>query len=156
MRINGKPVIDATEPLHISISKDDARRGRSKDPGKCAAAQCLLRTVADAKAARVHLGRVYIELDSYWVRYMTPPPLKLEIVSFDRGANAQYTCGDYTLPAPKKTQRLENGAGYREKRRKAAQRRGESIRRTGNHQRRPHIARIHHQIEGVRPRGANR
>ncbi len=141
MKINGKKVIDATKPLRISISESDAKLGKTRDPGGCAAARAIIRTIADAKAARVHLGRTYIEHPTHWTRYMTPPTLKLEIVSFDRGAKAEYSAGDYILRAPSPTDKLN------------ARRRATG---TGTKKRRPHIARIRHQIEGVRPHGANR
>jgi hypothetical protein len=125
MHINGKRVIDATKPLRISISKADAAGGRTKDSARCAAARAIIRTVANAKAARVHLGRTYIETEKAWVRYKTPDSLKVEIV----------------LYAPAPTDRL--GSRPRPT-------------GTGRKTRRPHIARIHHQIEGVRAHGANK
>ena len=143
MRINGKKVVDAKGPLRISISARDAALGKTKDPAKCAASRAIIRTVADAKGARVHLGRTYIEMEDKWVRYKTPEALKTEIVSFDRGAKAEHTIGDYTLYAPSPTDRL----GVRPKK---------TAGKTSGKQRRPHIARIHHQIEGVRAHGANR
>lgn len=57
MHINGKKVVDAKAPLRISISKQDAKSGKNKDPAKCAAANAIVRTIADAKSARVHLYR---------------------------------------------------------------------------------------------------
>ena len=145
MRINGKKVVDAKGPLRISISEKDAALGKTKDPAKCAAARAIVRTIADAKSARVHLGRTYIEMDDKWVRYKTPEALKLEIVSFDRGAKAEHTVGDYTLYAPAPTDKL----GHPRKK-------NAPTGKTGSRKRRPHIARIHHQIEGVRHHGANR
>lgn len=142
MKINGKRVIDAKKPLKITVSPQDANAGRTKDPAKCAAARAIIRTISDAKSARVHLGRTYIEYPDHWVRYKTPPSLKIEIVSFDRGAKPQHTVGDYTLQAPAPADRL----GSRKKPQGS----------TGSKNRRPHIARIHHQIEGVRAHGANR
>ena len=142
MRINGKKVVDATKPLRITISKRDASLGKTKDPGACAAARAIIRTLADVKGARVHLGRTYIEYPDKWVRYKTPDGLKTEIVSFDRGTKAEYAEGSYTLYAPSPTDRLGN--------------RPKPTGRTGQKKRRPHIARIVHQIEGVRARGANR
>lgn len=142
MKINGKPVIDATKPLQISISSKDAALGKTKDPGACAAARAIIRTITDVKSARVHLGRTYIEYKDKWIRYKTPESLKVEIVSFDRGAKAEYTTGDYTLYAPSPTDRL----GMRPKPTGA----------TGGKHRRKHIARVIHQIEGVRAKGANR
>ena len=142
MRINGKKVVDAKSPLHISISKYDASMGKSKDPGKCAAARAIVRTIVDAKSARVHLGRTYIEMDDKWARYRTPASLKTEIVSFDRGSKPEHTVGNYTLYAPSPTDRL----GARPK----------PVGKSGGKKRHTHIARIHHQIEGVRAHGANR
>ena len=143
MRINGKRVVDATKSLQISISKRDARSGKTKDPGSCAAARAIIRTIADAKGARVHLGRTYVEYPDKWVRYKTPWRLKVEIVAFDRGAKKDYAEGQYTLSAPSPTDKL----GVRVTR---------PAGRTGGHRRRPHIARVMHQIEGVRARGANK
>lgn len=142
MKINGKRVVDATKPLHISISKRDAALGKTKDPANCAAARAIIRTIADAKGARVHLGRTYIEYPDKWVRYKTPPGLKTEIVSFDRGAKAEYAEGEYTLYAPTPSDKLNA--------------RPKVLGKTAGPRRRPHIARIHHQIEGVRARGANK
>jgi hypothetical protein len=145
MRIAGKRVVDATKPLHIEVSKRDAALGTTKDPAKCAAARAIVRTTADAKSARVHLGRTYIEFDDKWVRYKTPDALKVEIVSFDRGAKKEYSAGSYTLYAPAPTDRL----GHPRKK-------NIPTGKTGGRRRRPHIARIHRQIEGVRAHGANR
>lgn len=142
MRINGKRVVDATKALRITVSKRDAATGKTKDPAKCAAANAIVRTLADVNSARVHLGRTYIEYADKWVRYKTPEALKLEIVSFDRGTKAQYAEGDYTLYAPSPADRL----GARPK----------DAGKTAGKKRRVHIARIHHQVEGVRARGANR
>jgi hypothetical protein len=142
MKINGKRVVDATRPLKIEISAKDAAAGKRNDPGGCAAARAIVRGYRDtgAKQARVHLGRTYIEYEDKWVRYNTPTSLKTEIVSFDRGAEAQYSAGTYNLQAIQPTARL------------GVKRSGPS----GPRGKRPHIARVHHQIEGVRARGANR
>lgn len=142
MKINGKKVVDAKSSLHISVSRQDALLGKIKDPSNCAAARAIIRTLVDAKSARVHLGRTYIEMLDKWVRYKTPLGLKTEIVSFDRGSKPSYSIGNYTLYAPSPTDRL----GSRPK----------PPTKASGEKRRAHIARVHHQIEGVRARGANR
>ena len=144
MEIAGKKVVDAKKPLRISISKQDATKGKTKDPGACAAARAIVRTVADCKSARVHLGRTYVEFPDKWVRYKTPDGLKIEIVSFDRGTKAEYAEGEYTLYAPSPADRIgaRNGRGVSGS--------------TAGKKKRPHIARVIHQIEGVRASGANR
>lgn len=144
MMINGKRVVDAKASLRISIRERDAASGKTKDPAKCAAARAIVRSIVDAKGARVHLGRTYIEYPDKWVRYLTPRSLKTEIVSFDRGTKSEYVEGAYTLLAPSPTARL--GA------RPASTKTAGKTRWT----KRPHIARIHHQIEGVRAHGANK
>ena len=148
MEINGKKVVDATKLLHIEITKQDAERGRNKDPGGCAAALAIVRSFKKegAKAARVHLGRIYVEYPDRWVRYKTPAGLKTEIVSFDRGRSSKFMEGTYGLqPIP------------------PADRLGARAKPTGRtstgklaFSKRPKIARAIHQIEGVRARGANR
>lgn len=148
MEINGKRVKDATKLLRIEITKHDAELGKTKDPGGCAAARAIIRTFKHdgAKAARVHLSRIYVEYPDKWVRYKTPVSLKTEIVSFDRGASSKFTEGSYGLLPIPPTDRT--GA------RKHAQSR--SPLRKLPVSKRPKIARSIHQIEGVRARGANR
>lgn len=144
MKINGKRVVDATKNMVITISKRDAALGKTKDPAACAAARAIVRTIADAKQARVHLGRTYIEMPDKWVRFKTPSGLKTEIVSFDRGTKAEYAEGSYTLYAPAPSDRLGNRPKPLGKN------------QYKNKKRRPHIARIIHHVEGVRARGANK
>lgn len=142
MRINGKRVVDATRPLHITVTPRDAALGKNKDPAGCAAARAIVRGYREegARGARVHLGRTYVEFDDKFVRYRTPGALKLEIVSFDRGTKPEYSAGQYNLAPIAPSMRL-------------GVKRGSTSGRRGK---RPHIARIRHQIEGVRARGANK
>lgn len=151
MRINGKKVVDAPGPLKITITPRDAALGRTKDPGGCAAARAIVRGYKDegAKAARVHIGRTYIEYDDKWVRYKTPDALRTEIVSFDRGTQPEFMAGEYKLLRMPPCDRLRARppetkiAGPKETRHKPRIARRK-------------IARTVHQIEGVRARGANR
>jgi hypothetical protein len=151
MQINGKKVIDASEPLKITITPRDAALGKTKDPGACAAARAIVRGYRDdgAKAARVHLGRTYVEFGDKWVRYQTPDTLRAEIISFDRGATPEFMAGDYKLLRPAPSGRL----GARPPETKIA---GPKATRHKLHAARKKIARVHHQIEGVRAHGANR
>lgn len=149
MKINGKPVVDATTPLKVTITPRDAALGKNKDPGGCAAARAIVRGYRDegAKAARVHLGRTYIEYDKKWVRYKTPVPLKAEIVSFDRGSNPEFMHGEYKLLRMSPCDRLNT------KRPKVG---GPEATRHKPRKARAKIARVHHRIDGVRAHGANR
>jgi hypothetical protein len=151
MRINGKRVVDASGPLKITITQRDATLGKTKDPGGCAAARAIVRGYRDdgAKAARVHIGRTYVEYDDKWVRYKTPDPLKAEIVSFDRGTKPEFMVGEYKLLRMAPCERL----GARPSSTKVG---GPKETRHKPRIARRKIARIHHQIEGVCARGANR
>jgi hypothetical protein len=121
--INKVPVFDARKPAKITIKPLDVRRGNVKDPGACAAARACLHDM-HAIAARVHVGRTYVELPAklarrygakpakqrgpVWVRFRTPPALRTEIVSFDR--SKQFDPGDYVLPPPQPSHRARGKA----------------------------------------------
>jgi hypothetical protein len=96
--INGKPVVDADEPVTVHITPEDCARGSKKDPEKCAVALAL-RRITECDESRVHLGCTYLRFGNKWLRYATPPSLKAEIISFDRGGG--FYPGDFRLhPMP--------------------------------------------------------
>ena len=139
MHISGLPVVDAKTPLIIRINKRDVKLGHTKDPGACAAARCLLRSVPKIQAARVHLSRSYIQIgNTHWVRYATPQSLRSEVVSFDRGgkflpgAHALLPLTEGQLPSGRR-----QGGKDRPKRRKGKKR-------------------AYHVVTGVRFRKASR
>jgi len=137
MRIAGLPVVDAPRKLTIRVTESDVQKGNTKDPGKCAAAQALLRE-KDCTEARVHLGRTYLKLGKKWVRYHTPVSLRGEIISFDRGAIFQP--GEYTLTPMQPSHRATGKAhGSPKTKKKGTKPRAK-----------PHI------VYGVRQHGANR
>jgi len=147
MRINGKKVVDATKSLRITITEQDATAGKTKDPGGCAAALAIVRGYKKqgATGARVHIGRTYIEYPDKFVRYETPKSLRAEIISFDRGNSPKFMAGEYSL-------RRICPSGRLNARPKPP---GPSATRNTTHKQR-RIARVRHQIEGVRAHGANR
>jgi len=96
--IDGRPVVDADKPIVIHITQTDCERGSKKDPAKCAAALALKR-VTGCDESRVHIGCTYLRFGTKWLRYSTPPSLKAEIISFDRGGG--FYPGDFRLrPMP--------------------------------------------------------
>lgn len=97
MHIRGKPVVDATLPLEIHITPEDVKSGRTKDPSRCAAARAICREM-HAPAARVHVGRTYIEKPDVWIRYDTPRSLRTEVITFDRGG--KFEPGPHVLKVP--------------------------------------------------------
>ncbi len=115
MEIAGKKVVNATKPLLLTITKSDCTNGNVKDPGACAAALALRRQL-HVKKARVHLGRVYVETETAWVRYNTPQSLKHEIISFDRGGS--FEAGEYKLYAPQPSRRTGKQQGTKQPGRK--------------------------------------
>ena len=114
MKIEGKKVIDAKRPLVLSITPKDVAKGKKRAPDCCAAAQACVRQLK-ADQARVFLSRVYVEFPDKWVRYSTPPALRTEIVSFDRGH--RFEAGDYRLAPLQPTVALgkkrRNGRDYK-------------------------------------------
>lgn len=140
MEIAGLPVKDLTKPLKIHITKSDCTKGANKDPAACAAARSCLREVTGCTEARVHIGRVYLKMGDHWLRAMTPPALRTEIIAFDRGG--LFSPGEYTIKPIGKTERLGRGKAHST----GAPKRG----RPGHHRPKYHV------VTGVRQHGANR
>jgi hypothetical protein len=84
-KIGGLPVIDATEPLKLRVTKADIARASVKKPDDCAIARACRRQL-HVLEARIHLTRAYLRMDDEkWVRYETPRLARDEIIAFDRG-----------------------------------------------------------------------
>lgn len=109
VKIDGLPVIDATTDLKLSITPEDIKKSRKKDPSKCAAAQALSRTFKTE--AKVFMSRTYVKSPDKksWMRFITPEPIAREITSFDRGSS--FECGEYKLRRPAKAQQLGHDRG---------------------------------------------
>jgi hypothetical protein len=143
MEINGKKVVDATKPIIIHITPRDAIEGANKNPSSCAAARAVKRDVAECVSARVHIGRVYVETPTKWIRYQTPDALRTEIIAFDRGGT--FEPGNYKLQIPFSAGAHSPGAGKKRENSKT-----KSPRRTL-------IAKVkRHEVTGIRPKGATR
>ncbi len=126
LRIDGLPIINARAPITLTVNDKDIEGGDIKKPDQCAFARCC-RRAAHAKEVRVHLGRVYIRTNNTnWVRFITPPSLRTEIIAFDRGG--EFAPGSYTLPAPSKAKRTGKRQGS-----------NKSTPRAGKKRRKPHI-----------------
>lgn len=107
--IDGLPVIDAKEPIELHISAGDIANADLKDPSDCVVARACRRDL-HVKEARVHLGRIYLRVNKgNWLRYLTPRPLRSEIISFDRGGT--FEPADFTLAAPYPKARLGKRTG---------------------------------------------
>lgn len=131
--IDGLPVVDAKHPITIHVNKGDLNKANTKDPADCVVARACRREL-HAKEVRVHLGRVYVRTnDNNWVRFVTPPRLRNEIISFDR--SGKFETGDFLLWKP--------GAG-----RPAGKRYGGDKGKRGNGKKR----RPYHFVKDVRAR----
>jgi len=97
MKIDGLPVVDAKAPILLSISAADIRRGHGRDPDSCAAAVACMRQL-DCRAAKVHMGRIYVLNGKKWYRYQTPQSIRSEVIAFDR--RDSFKPGVYKLNPP--------------------------------------------------------
>jgi hypothetical protein len=102
--IDGKPVVDVDRPVTLQITQADCNRGSKKDPTKCAAALALKRATG-CDECRVHIACTYLRFGNKWLRYATPPSLKAEIISFDRGGG--FYPGDFRLHPMSASNRLK-------------------------------------------------
>ncbi len=97
-RLNGKNIVDATEPLAIRVTRKDVNVAKAKSPTTCALAKGCLH---DSKvlSARIGVKVALIELDGEIKRYGVLPEDARKIRAFD---NAHYfQPGTYTLVPPK-------------------------------------------------------
>lgn len=109
--LDSLPIIDAPRSLEVHILPSDIEGATTKDPSGCVVARSLCREHHVAEA-RIHLGRVYIRQtknSKTWVRYITPPAMRSEIIAFDRGGT--FVPGIFLLRAPQPTKRLGKARG---------------------------------------------
>jgi hypothetical protein len=138
MKIGGKKVIDASKPLILYVNKHDIANGQIKNANACAIARAVKRQL-EAKSAKVHLSRTYVEYDDKWVRYHTPLSARTELIAFDRGK--KFEEGVYKLPPIQPAARLTGKrTGGVDSRKRAARSKGNANAR-GKH---------HHIVTGVR------
>ncbi len=97
-QIEGLPIFDAKKAIKLTVTKGDIRNADPKRPNSCAVAVACQRST-HAKEVRVHLGRIYVRTnDTNWQRFMTPKPMRDEIIAFDRGG--KFEPGEFTLAPP--------------------------------------------------------
>lgn len=96
--IDGLPIIDAKRPIKLHVTAADIGKADLKEPHNCAVARACRRDL-HALEARIHLGRVYVKTNpGSWTRYITPKPMRAEIIAFDRGGH--FEAGEFVLSAP--------------------------------------------------------
>jgi hypothetical protein len=152
--IDGKPVVDADEPVTVHITADDCDRGSKKDPEKCAAALALQR-VTGCDESRVHLGCTYLRFGQKWLRYATPPSLKAEIISFDRGGG--FYPGDFRLHPMPAALRLKPAHDKPASKKRAGSRvTANAAHKAKSEKKVKRGPRVFHRVEGVRDRATSK
>ncbi len=97
--LNGKEIVDATEPLTISVTKRDLKKARQRNPMCCALAQGCAH-LDGVVSSRIGTKIALIELEDKVQRYAVQPEDTEKIRAFD---NANYfQAGTYTLVPPEK------------------------------------------------------
>lgn len=96
-------VVDARVSKAVSVTKEDNKTGRKKDPGNCALARACTRQGADG--AIINISFSYLIKGDVATRYKTSVVVGREITSFDR--HQDFATGkDYLLSKVGPTQRL--------------------------------------------------
>lgn len=92
-RIDGIPVVNAKGRLSLTITDTDIARAKRKAPAGCAAAVAVKRQIEGCTDARVHSRVIYVRRvrgdKEVYERFATPPSLRLEALTFDRGGEMQ-------------------------------------------------------------------
>lgn len=107
-------IVDATEPLLITVTKQDCKGANKKEMDSCALARALERT--EGVHALISRSVAYIIKGKTARRYQLPESVTREIVTFDRFKG--FTPGDYRLCKPYPTNRLGAGRSGGRKRKK--------------------------------------
>lgn len=96
--INGKKVIDATEPITIVVTAKDVTKARQRDIGECPLAQSI-RKQRDVINPRIGASIALIEFDEVVRRYGYPPRTKDRISVFDQDGG--FKPGEYQFVPPR-------------------------------------------------------
>lgn len=94
----GLKMVDAKKAITIEVSEKDIKGGHVKDPRHCAFAEACKRSSSGVLAAYFFRSTAWLEYDDRMVRYVLPPSVQKEIMSYDRGGLT--AAGTYTLNAP--------------------------------------------------------
>jgi len=125
-----KKVTDAHGPIEIEVTPADARKGRRKSHQTCAMAVACRRKF-NLDGVLLSHSVAYLVKGPRATRYVVPPSVQREIVSFDRGV--EFKPGDYWLNPPGGQQRLGSRTAVPAGKRSARR-----------------VARTRHSVPGVR------
>jgi len=85
-------VVDASEPVKISVTAEDCKYSRSGKPSACAMAKAFKR---DYDGAIISMSMAYLIRGNVATRYRVPGRVSRELVSFDR--SHRFAPGEYEL-----------------------------------------------------------
>jgi hypothetical protein len=89
---------NASRRIRFRITSRDVARAKPKDTHACAAALALKRALG-ADDVDVRITRTFVEKNGRVTRYETPPALRFEATTLDRGG--KFEPGDYEIkPVP--------------------------------------------------------
>lgn len=143
---NVNKIVEARQPLLISVEEEDSKQGRKKDPAGCALVRACQR-LKIAEHALIGIGNSYLIKGNVATRYKTSGAVGREITSFDR--HHDFATGrDYRLSAisPKSTlgEMIKSNHKRTEERREYFKKR-DAGRSSEEKQGKPPIA-VHHNI----------
>lgn len=97
-------VVDAKQPIQISVTQADCNTGKKLDAAHCALANaCRRQRICDG--ALIGIATSYLIKDDVAIRFLTTESVAREVTSFDR--HHDFAPGnDYTLAAVSPTRRL--------------------------------------------------
>jgi hypothetical protein len=90
--------VDAKKPLVLEVTAIDVKLASKKNPSCCAFARACKRSSKKVRAAYFFRSTAWVEYDDLLVKYLLPPSVQKEIVSFDRSKSLE--SGTYRLSAP--------------------------------------------------------
>jgi len=90
----GIPVVDAENPIIVTVTKDDVVKAKKKDSTMCALSRASAR-LPGVRRGYFFRSMAYLEYANRMVRYVLPPSVQKEIVSFDR--SQMFAEGAYQL-----------------------------------------------------------
>lgn len=94
----GLKMVDAKKALTVQVNEKDIKGSRSQDPRHCAFAAACRRGAKGCRAAYFFRSTAWLEYEDKMIRYILPPSVQKEIVSFDRGGMT--APGTYHLSPP--------------------------------------------------------
>jgi hypothetical protein len=108
-----------------------------------------LKRITECDESGVHLACTYLRFGNKWLRYATPPSLKAEIISFDRGG--AFYPGDFRLHPMPAALRLKtaNAKGGSKHKKVVSLVKGNAAQRMKS-EKKVKTPRVFHRVEGVR------